>query len=200
MADKVVKSLIDDLNLRIARLEADLEIVKCRQLITDFRVDGLRALENSLQQQTQLQQLQQQQQQQQGQRGPQDRDEGAAAAAGPPPGSPPPPPYSRQPLPVGVAWPTEGQQRFELNRRRDAVELAVARIRRPPTPPRPRLPEFAPEVPGPRPPTPWPRRNRLRGNLYLATRFAFKGIGYCEALLGTHKKGCGRYKICIYVF
>ena len=163
MADKVVKSLIDELNLRIARLEADLEIVKCRQLITDFRVDGLRALENCLHQQAQLQQLQRQPQPQP--QGAQDLPEGAAAAAAAaPPGSPPTPP--RPPLPLGVVWPSEGQQRFELNRRRDALELAVARIRRPPTPPRPRLPEFAPEVPGPQPPTPWPRRNRLRGNIF----------------------------------
>ena len=170
-----MKSLIDDLNVRLARLEADLEIVKCRQLITDFRVDGLRALENCLQQQTQLQQLQQQQQQQQQQpqvqQGPQDLLEGAAAL---PPGSPPPP--YRPPAPVGVAWPSEGQQRLELNRRRDALELEVARIRRPPTPPRPRLPEFAPEVPGLLPPTPWPRRNRLRGNIFWLRVLRLKGL------------------------
>ena len=160
--EKLLKALIDELVLRIARLEADVEILKCRVLISDFRVDGLKALEKT---------LERQQQQEEDQVVP------TAAAA-----CPLPPP--RPPLPIGVVWPTESQQRSELQRRRDALELSVARIRRPPTPPRVRIPEFAPEQPGPRPPTTWPRRNRLRGKDYaIYVRCFLKS--YCHAILGT---------------
>ena len=156
MANSELQRVVNDLVLRCAKLEADLEVLKCRQLITDFRVDALK-IDQPLQQQ---QQQQQQQQDDQGGVVLLLEPAGAAAAAAPPA------PAAGPAQPIGVVWPTEGQRRFELNRRREAVELAVARIRRPPTPPRPRLPQFADEERGLIPPIPPPRRNRLRGTCF----------------------------------
>ena len=169
MANSELQRVVNDLVLRCAKLEADLEVLKCRQLITDFRVDALK-IDHPLQQQ----QLQQQQQQQHQQHQQQDDQGGvvlllepAGAAAAAAAAAVPPAPAAGPAQPIGVVWPTEGQRRFELNRRREAVELAVARIRRPPTPPRPRLPEFADEERGLIPPIPPPRRNRLRGTCFV---------------------------------
>jgi len=150
-------SVLAKLSLKVAQLEAELEILKCRQGITDLRIDGLvlgTMLTTSV------------------------RQEEDASAASAEPSAPPEPEEEVPPQassPIGVVWPVERHRQQEIDRRRVAFEeargqrehQAQAQVRAQPQP----QPQFASEsAVGDRPPTPFPRRYRRQGKLAF---FAF---------------------------
>jgi len=162
MASDDELSVLAKLSLRVAQLESELEILKYRQGITDLRIDGL-VLGSSPLTTSSAQQ-----------------EEALPASAEPSaqleqevPLTPPKPSS-----PICVVWPLERQRQQEIHRRRVAFEeardqrsqQAQAQAQARPQPQvqvRPH-PQFASE-PGvaDRPPTPFPRRFRRQGGMFL---------------------------------
>jgi len=164
MASEDELSVLAKLSLRVAQLESELEILKCRQGITDLRIDGLvlgtSPLATSSAQQEEVSPA------------------SAEPSAQPEEEAPPNPPKPSSP--IAVVWPLERQRQQELQRRRVAFEeardqrsqqaqaQAQAQVRAQPQVQARPHPQFASELGvSDRPPTPFPRRFRRQGGMFF---------------------------------